>query len=154
MFCTTNVVVVDEQASALTVSVSAIACADTPAGYIQETFICDSGANRNVHPNNKAASSYFAQPLSIFTAAGGKALVFEGVGEMQLFTAGGTPISGFNRTIFCKNISEKLCSVGELCNAGYVFVFDDKKVSLYKHSEKFSVNGKIISQEKRNLRTD
>ena len=33
MFCTTNVVVVDEQASALTVSVSAIACADTAATF-------------------------------------------------------------------------------------------------------------------------
>ena len=131
MLCTTNVVVVDELASALTLSVSAIAHTETIAGYIQETFICDSGANRNVHPNNKASSSYFAQPLSISTAAGGKTLVSEGVGEMLLFTEGGTPISGFNRTIFCKNISEKLCSVSELCNAGYVFVFDDQKVFFF-----------------------
>ena len=43
--------------------------------------------------------------------------------------------------------------MSELCNAGYVFVFDDKKVSLYKHTEKFSVNGKIVAQGMRNPRT-
>jgi hypothetical protein len=106
-----------------------------------------------VHPNNKASSSYFAQPLSIATAAQGSPLKSEGVGEMKLFSRDGTPIDGFSRTIFCKGISEKLCSVGELCNAGNVVVFDEEKVTLYKKSEKFSVNGKILCTEKRNLRT-
>ena len=71
---------------------------------------------------------------------------------MKLFTSEGVAVRGFDRVIFCKNVSEKLCSVGELCNAGYVFVFDENKLTLYEKNN-FSVKGKIITSSPRNQRS-
>ena len=96
-----------------------------------EKFYVDTGANRTVHPNPKASDKFFGLKIDISTASGDKVLKSEGLGTMKLYSADGTPINGFNRVIFCKDVAHKLLSVGELCDAGYTFIFNDKKVSMY-----------------------
>ena len=147
-------VLVVEDAYALTVSVESGSTPPLPPpkGMVKEIMIMDSGANRNVHSNIKSALSYYQQPLKISTASGSKDLSSEGVGVMNLHTSSGTPIKGFDRVIFCKKVAENLCSVGELCNAGYICVFDEKKVTLYEKND-FSVSGKIFTSDFRQPRT-
>jgi hypothetical protein len=123
-----------------------------PPGMVLERFIADTGANRSVHPNPKSAFNYFPLPLDISTASGSKSMKSEGVGVMKLYTPTKKAVSGFDRVIFCKNVTEKLCSVGELCDAGYVFVFDDKKLTMYEQNN-FSVKGNIITSDLRDERT-
>ena len=67
---------------------------------------------------------------------------------MQLFTLNGYAVSGFDRVIFCISVAEKLASVGELCDSGYVFVFDDKKLTTYS-KEDFRVQGKALTMDER-----
>ena len=117
-----------------------------------EKFFADSGANRSVYPNAKAATSYFPLPLDVSTASGSKSMKSEGVGTMKFLTPKGEPINGFDRVIFCKNVSEKLCSVGELCDCNYICVFDDQKLTIY-HKENFSVKGKILTCDERDKRS-
>jgi transposase InsO family protein len=123
-----------------------------PQGMVIEKFYADTGANRSVHPNNKAADKYFPLALDISTAAGSKSMKSEGVGTMKLFAPSGEQIFGFERVIFCKNVSEKLCSVGELADAGYICVFDDKKLTTYSKKD-FKVVGKTVTVDLRDTRT-
>ena len=44
----------------------------------------------------------------------------EGVGKMLLYTSSGSPMPGFDRVVFAPQAAEKLCSVGDLCDAGMV----------------------------------
>ena len=119
---------------------------------IIERFFADTGANRSVHPDIKAANKYFPLPLDIGTASGSKTLKSEGVGTMDLQTTSGEPVAGFHRVIFCKNVAEKLCSVGEMCDAGYVFVFDENKLVSYSKTD-FKVTGKMVTSDLRDPRT-
>ena len=90
--------------------------------------------------------------MVIDTAAGSKSLKSEGVGKMQLITPNGDPVSGFDLVIFFKSVAEKLANVGELCDSGYVFVFDDKKLTTYS-KEDFSVQGKALTMDERDLKS-
>ena len=123
-----------------------------PQGMVIEKFYADTGANRSVHPSIKAADKYFAYPMDISTASGSKNLKSEGVGSMKLFSPSGEPISGFDRVIFCKNVTEKLCSVGELADAGYISVFDEKKLVTYLKKD-FKVSGKSVTTDLRDTKT-
>jgi hypothetical protein len=125
---------------------------DPPPGMVVEQMFADTGANRTVHPNPKSAYNYFPLGLNISTAAGDKSLKSEGVGIMKLYTPKGKTVSGFDRVIFCKNVSEKLLSVGEMCDAGYVFVFDDKKLVTYSKND-FNIKGKIFTTDFRDVKT-
>ena len=123
-----------------------------PTSSVVEKLYADSGANRSVYPNPKAAKSYFPLPLDISTASGAKSMKSEGVGTMSFVTPKGDSVKGFDRVIFCKNVSEKLMSVGEMCDAGYIFVFDDKKLDVYLKDE-FKVSGKIFTSDERDPRS-
>ena len=68
-------------------------------GKIRETFFADTGANRSIHPNTKASSSFYRIGLDIGTACGGKTMKSEGVGKMLLYTASGAAMPGFDRGI-------------------------------------------------------
>ena len=102
---------------------------------VMEKFYVDTGANRTVHPNPKAANKYMGLQTDISTASGDKTLKSDGIGTLKLCSASGTQINGFNRVIFCKEVSHKLLSVGELCDAGYMFVFDDKSVKMFNKKD-------------------
>lgn len=69
--------------------------------------------------------------VNITTAEANKPKKSEGIGIMKLFSAKGMPIEGLDRVIFCKSAATKLLSVGELCDAGYTFVFNNECVSMY-----------------------
>ena len=49
----------------------------------------------------------------------------EGVGEMKLYNKNGLLFPGFGNVIFSKQCARKLASVGELCDAGMICVFDN-----------------------------
>ena len=115
-----------------------------PPNTICEKFLADTGANRSVHPSVRAANQYYGQPMDINTAAGKKSLKSEGVGSMKLYTPKMELVGGFDRVIFCKSIAEKLASVGEMCDSGLVFVFDDKKLTTYK-KDNCAIQGEIIT---------
>src|SRR6185437_5079432 len=90
----------------------------------RECFYADTGANRSLHPNMRAASSFYRSALDINTASGEKAMQTEGVGSMRLYTPDGDAMPGFGNVLFAKQATEKLASVGDLCDAGLVCVFD------------------------------
>jgi len=113
-----------------------------------ERFYADTGANRSIHPNMKSSSNFYRTTIDINTANGPKTMQSEGVGKMKLYTPGGLPMPGFNDVIFTKQASEKLASVGELCDQGLVCVFDKEKMTMYK-SDDFQTVGKIFTQDSR-----
>ena len=116
-------------------NISASSDATNNNGLIRETFFADTGANRTVHTNPKAAHKYHALQVKISTAEANKPMKSEGIGIMKLFSAKGMPIEGLDRVIFCKSVATKLLSVGELCDAGYTFVFNKECVSMYNSKE-------------------
>ena len=77
-------------------------------GKITERFYADTGANRSIHPNMKAAATFYRVGLKIGTAAGGKSIVSEGVAKMLLYTPDGIPMPGFENVLIAKNTAEKL----------------------------------------------
>ena len=76
----------------------------------------------------------------------------EGVGKMQLYAPSGELFPGFDKVVFAKNASEKLASVGELCDAGLVCVFDKHGLRTYSASD-CNVTGKIFSQDVRDKKS-
>ena len=89
-----------------------------PPGCVTEKFYADTGANRSIHPNGRSAVSFYRMPLEISTA--GKPMKSEGVGKMLLYSPEGNLFPGFDNVVFAKTASEKLASVGDLCDAGMV----------------------------------
>ena len=51
---------------------------------------------------------------------------------MELCSPSGEPFPGFDSVVFAKAASEKLASVGEICDAGFVYVFTKDGSSTYK----------------------
>ena len=123
-----------------------------PAGFMVEKFYADTGANRSIHPNSRSATTYYRQTLDISTANAGKGMRSEGVGKMQLYAPSGELFPGFDKVVFAKNASEKLASVGELCDAGLVCVFDKHGLRTYSASD-CNVTGKIFSQDVRDKKS-
>jgi hypothetical protein len=71
---------------------------------------------------------------------------------MLLYSPNGDQVPGFDRVIFAKGASEKLASVGDLCDASLVCVFDDKGLKTYKASE-VSILGKPFTTDTRDAKT-
>ena len=84
--------------TALSVDVSPSGPPDT----IMEKFYADTGANRSIHSNQRAASSFYRVALNISTASTGNSMVSEGVGKLDLLTPDGIPFPGFDRVVFSK----------------------------------------------------
>ena len=104
-------------------------------GLVLEKFLADTGANRSIHPNSRSAAGYSRLKLNIGTANGASSMTSEGVGEMMLYNPNGDQMPGFDRVIFAKEASEKLCSVGDLCDGGLICVFDSNCLKTYKKDE-------------------
>lgn len=66
-----------------------------PEGKICERFYADTGANRSIHPNSRAAANFYRVELNIGTATGGKSMKSEGVGKLMLYTPSGEKMPGF-----------------------------------------------------------
>ena len=56
----------------------------------------------------------------------------EGVGEMKLYTTDGVLFPGFDNVVFSKQCARKLASVGELCDAGMICVFDKNGLKTFE----------------------
>ncbi len=119
-----------------------------PDGKVSERFYADTGANRSMHPSMRSAANFYRVALNIGTAAGGKAMQSEGVGKMLLYTSTGAPMPGFDSVIFTKQAAEKLASVGDLCDAGLVCVFDACGMRTYKQ-EHVKIEGKFFTCDER-----
>jgi hypothetical protein len=104
-------------------------------GKVLERFYADTGANRSLHPSMRSAASYYRTAIDINTASGKKSMKTEGVGQMKLYTPDGESMPGFGNVLFTKQATEKLASVGELCDAGLVCVFDKYGMSTYKEQD-------------------
>ena len=52
-----------------------------PVGTIRERFMADTGANRSIHPNARAAATFYRLNLDISTASVGNSMRSEGVGK-------------------------------------------------------------------------
>ena len=119
-----------------------------PPGCVTERFYADTGANRSLHPNGRSAVSYYRQKLDISTATTGKGMQSEGVGKMLLYAPNGSVFPGFDSVVFAKETSEKLASVGKLCDAGMVCVFDQFGLRTYR-KEDCKVDGKVFTYDER-----
>ena len=117
-------------------------------GKFKERFYADTGANRSLHPNSRAAASFYRTTLDINTASGHKSMKTEGVGTMLLYTPSGEPMPGFSKVLFTKQATEKLASVGDLCDAGLICVFDKKGMRTYK-AEDLKLSGKVFTDDAR-----
>ena len=115
---------------------------------ICEKFIADSGANQHLHPNFRSASSFYRVGLKIGTATGPNQMVSDGVGSMIMYAPNGKPMPGFGKVVFAKQCSEKLVSIGNLCDAGMVCVFDNECLRTYQKSE-VTVNGIPFTTDER-----
>jgi hypothetical protein len=145
-----NIVLVDEGTSIST----DLQCYNSIVsdGKVKETFFADTGANRTLHPNTKAAASFYRVGLTIGTAHGGKSMKSEGVGKMLLYTASGDTMPGFERVVFTPQAAEKLCSVGDLCDAGMVCVFTQQGLKTYKAMD-VKIEGREFTYDERDKKT-
>ena len=75
----------------------------------------------------------------------------EGVGSMRLYTPAGETMPGFGNVLFAKQATEKLASVGDLCDAGLVCVFDKNGLNTYKESD-IKISGKPFTSDQRDPR--
>ena len=69
----------------------------------------------------------------------------DGVGSLALYTPDGDQMPGFGRVIFAKTAADKLASVGDICDEGFVFVFDKHGLKTYKEHE-IKVYGETFTQ--------
>jgi transposase InsO family protein len=143
-----NVVIVSERAAPEPVCMTVSA----PAGMVCERFYADSGANRSVHTNLRAAASFYRQELEIGTATGGNTMRSEGVGKMALYAPNGQSMPGFDRVVFAKNTAEKLASIGDLCDAGLVCVFDRDGLKTYNAMD-VKISGNVFTYDEREKRS-
>jgi hypothetical protein len=90
--------------------------------------------------------------LTIGTAHGGKSMKSEGVGKMLLYTASGDTMPGFERVVFTPQAAEKLCSVGDLCDAGMVCVFTQQGLKTYKAMD-VKIEGREFTYDERDKKT-
>ena len=71
---------------------------------------------------------------------------------MQLYTPGGHVFPGFDNVVFAKQSAEKLASVGDLCDAGMVCIFNSEGLTTYKKDD-CVISGKIFTCDKRDTKT-
>ena len=71
---------------------------------------------------------------------------------MLLYTPEGHLFPGFDNVVFAKQSAEKLASVGDLCDAGMVCVFDSNGLKTYK-KENCVISGDVFTNDKRDAKT-
>lgn len=76
----------------------------------------------------------------------------EGVGRMLLYTPEGHLFPGFDNVVFAKQSAEKLASVGDLCDAGMVCIFDSDGLKTYKKGG-CVITGSVFTNDKRDAKT-
>ena len=76
----------------------------------------------------------------------------DGVGSLELLTANGQVMPGLDKVIFAKTVSDKLISVGGMCDNGLVCVFDKECLTTYKEND-FKAQGVIFSRDARDLKS-
>ena len=76
----------------------------------------------------------------------------EGVGSMNLYTPDGKPFPGFKNVVFVKQCAQKLASVGEICDAGMVCVFDKDGLSVFEQRD-IKIEGKLFTHDERDKKT-
>ena len=113
----------------------------TVEGKTKETFFADTGANRSIHPNTKAAASFYRVGLNIGTAHGEKSMKSEGVGKMVLYTPSGERVPGFDRVVFAPQ-----------CDAGLVCVLSNEGLKTYK-AENIKIQGKEFTSDERDKKS-
>jgi transposase InsO family protein len=145
-----NVVIVSDELNMALTTISSEP--PPPLGTVCERFYADTGANRSIHPNSRSASVFSRVSLDISTASTGSSMKSEGVGQMKLYTSEGIPFPGFDKVVFSKQSAEKLASVGDLCDAGMVCVFDKHGLTTYKE-EQVEIKGEMFTQDQRCKRT-
>jgi hypothetical protein len=84
--------------------------------------------------------------------ASGEATKSDGVGKLKLYSHGLHPMGGFENVVFCKSVTEKLASVGELCDAGMVCVFDKHSLKTYRE-DRVEIKGVATTNDKRDPTT-
>ena len=144
-----NVVIVEPEAQCLTLCQNE---PKAPDGMVTERFYADTGANRSVHPNTRAASSFYRLSLNIGIADGSTSMTSEGVGKLLLYTPSGEKMPGFQDVVFVKKAAEKLASVGELCDAGLTCVFDKDGMYTYK-ADQIEIKGEVFTKDKRDAKS-
>jgi hypothetical protein len=77
----------------------------------------------------------------------------EGVGSMKLYTPDGNLFPGFDNVVFAKQCARKLASVGELCDAGMVCVFDKYGLTTFQEKN-VKIEGKFFTKDERDKKTD
>ena len=122
-------------------------------GMVRETFLADTGATRTLHPNGRSASSFSRVSLEISTACVGASMRSEGVGEMKLYNKNGLLFPGFGNVIFSKQCARKLASVGELCDAGMVCVFDKHGLTTFHDKNYQKREEKVFTFDERDAKT-
>ena len=123
-----------------------------PPGTVREVFQADTGATRTLHPNGRSAATFSRVSLEIKTACIGNSMRSEGVGSMKLYTHDGKLFPGFNNVVFAKQCAQKLASVGEICDAGMVCVFDKNGLSIFGEKD-IKIEGKIFTRDERDKKT-
>ena len=124
-----------------------------PNGMVRETFLADTGATRSLHPNGRSAYSFSRVSLEISTACVGKTMQSEGVGSMKLYTPEGKLFPGFDNVVFAKQCARKLASVGELCDAGMVCVFDKYGLTTFQE-QNVKIEGNFFTKDERDKKTE
>jgi hypothetical protein len=119
-----------------------------PNGMVREVFLADTGSTRSMHPHGRSAVEYSHVSLNISTACVGKTMRSEGVGKMQVYTPQGLSVPGFESVVFSKQCARKLASVGELCDAGLVCVFDKNGLTTYQEKN-VKVEGEFFTKDMR-----
>jgi len=71
----------------------------------------------------------------------------EGVGKMLLYTASGASMPGFDH-VFASQAAAKLASIGDICDADMVCVFDKRGLKTYK-ADDVKIVGKVFTQDER-----
>ena len=126
-------------------------CMSTKIGEtVKERFYADTGANCPIHTNMRSAASFYRTTMDINTASGRKSMTSDGVGKMLLYTPDGVPMPGFNKVVFVGKATEKLASVGDICDNGLVCVFKKDRLII---CEDVDVKGKVLIEEPRCSRT-
>ena len=149
-----NVFTVEEDAAAAYKNISMLAVDLTPPpdGMVRETFLADTGATRSLHPNGRSASSFSRVSLEISTACVGSTMRSEGVGQMKVYTPDGSLFPGFDDVVFSRQCAKKLASIGRVCDADMVCVFDKHGLSTY-HNKDVKITGKIFTKDERDKKT-
>ena len=117
-------------------------------GAVTEKFYVDSGANHTIYPDSRGAEVFCEAKFDIGTANGPKTMRSDGTGKMMRITSDGNRMPGLGNVVFSKQVKTNLLSVGDICDEGYVCVFDKDCVKTYKETD-LSLSGNVFTRGER-----